>query len=104
MASGFFPRTNFSKILPHLWHAYSKIGIGLRYPLFGLSGVLGCPGPGRGLAAQVNREAPGIRGNTRNQTARTNRKIRILPISPIIRFFVFWGAKTSRVPQELRLP
>jgi len=84
VTSGFFPRTNFSKTFPHLWQAYSKIGIGLRHPFFCLSGAQLGPDPGRGFVAHVNRETPGIRGSTTNQTTMKRRKIRKLSIFYII--------------------
>lgn len=75
--SGCLPRTNFSKVFPHLRQVYSKIGIGLLQSFFCLSGAQLGPDRGRGLDAQVNRDKPGIRGSTTSQTTAMRRKTRI---------------------------
>jgi len=104
VVSGFFPRTNFSKTFPHLWQVYSKIGMGVCYSLFCSSGAFTFPDRGRGLVAQVNRERPGIRGNTTNQTTRTRRRIRIFSIVPLLYAFLPGLLKRISVFTEVERP
>lgn len=70
--------TSFSKTCPQLEQAYSKIGMVNRAHSLGLISQLSgfdFPAGEAQRRAQVKREIPGMRGNTRNQTTRKRMKI-----------------------------